>query len=120
VKTSSCKAKGRFLQKLVRDLLLAIGAAFGLEQDDIKSTGMGQSGVDVQYSPAARRLFGRHAWESKNVESLNVVTTFWAHAAKYPDEIPILVHKKNRTEPLVTVKLSYFIELLNRSIVNAK
>jgi hypothetical protein len=81
---------------------------------------MGQSGVDVKYSPAARKLFGRHAWESKNVENLNVVTTFWTHAKKYPTEIPVLVHKRNHTEPLVTVKLSYFIELLNRSLVNAQ
>jgi hypothetical protein len=102
---------------LFRDALLAIGAAFGLEPGDVRSTSMGASGVDVILSPAAKRLFGPLAIEAKNREQLVVPTVFFEHAQKYPDEVPVLVHKRNHTEPLVTVKLSYFIDLLNRSLV---
>jgi hypothetical protein len=104
----------------MRDALLAIGATFGLESGDVRSTSMGAPGLDILLSPAATRLFGRLAIEAKNRESLVVPTVFFEHAEKYPDDVPVLVHKRNHTEPLVTVKLSYFIDLLNRSIVNAK
>ncbi len=77
---------------------------------------MGQNGVDVMLSPAAKRLFGRLAIECKNTESLNVVGTFWENAKKYPKDLPLLFHKKNNTTPLVTVPMSYFMSLLLDSV----
>ncbi len=69
MKTSSCKAKGRNLQKWVRDLILESFPS--LEADDVRSTSMGAGGEDVQLSPAARKLFP-YSLECKNVEKLNV------------------------------------------------
>lgn len=114
--TASKKAKGRHLQQLVRDALRLIGKSFGLEDGDLVSTSMGASGVDVQLSPSAKKVFGRLAIEAKNNESLNVVTTFWNHAGKYPSDIALLFSKKNHTEPLVTMTMKTFMELLNRSL----
>ena len=114
--TSSCKAKGRALQQTFRDCLRNIGRGHGLEDDDIKSTGMGQSGVDVTLSPAALKVFGHLAVECKNVEALNVVKVFWDHAAKYPGSYPLLVHKRNKTMPLVTMQLVDFLEIYSRSL----
>lgn len=116
MKTSSCKAKGRSFQQFVAKALLAIGEKCGLVADDIKSVGMGQSGVDVVFSPAAQRVFGTLSVECKNVEALNVVTTFHGHAAKYPGKLAVLFHKKNRTEPLVTLRLSDFIPMYSTHI----
>ncbi len=76
--------------------------------DDIKSTSMGVSGVDVQLSPAAKLRFSDMAVECKNVESLNVVSTFIDHASKYPDRLALLFHKKNRTAPMVTMSVLDF------------
>ena len=55
MKPQSAKAKGRNLQKWVRDLLLENFPT--LEADDVRSTSMGAGGEDVQLSPAARKLF---------------------------------------------------------------
>jgi hypothetical protein len=111
MKTSSCKAKGRALQKLVANELLGIGDKYGLVADDIKSVGMGQSGVDILLSPAAKKVFGSLSVECKNVEALNVVTTFHEHAAKYPGKFALLAHKKNRTETLATMRFSDFLTI---------
>lgn len=112
MKTSSAKAKGRRGQDLVRDALRKIGAAFGLEEDDIKSAQMGASGVDIVFSPAARKLF---PWscEVKVVESLNVMSEFKNHHAQYA-HLPttkFLFHMKNKSPMLVTMTFEDFAKL---------
>ena len=69
MKTSSKKAKGRKLQDFVRDKLR--GLFNNLEEDDIKSAIMGESGEDIKLSPAARKLIP-YSFECKNQERLNV------------------------------------------------
>ena len=54
MKTRSAKNKGKRLQNNIRDILLENFKE--LEPDDIKSTTMGESGEDIQLSPAARKL----------------------------------------------------------------
>lgn len=108
MKTASAKAKGRRLQQLVRDTLRAIGKQVGLQEGDIESRGMGQSGVDVILSPAAFETFGL-AIECKNVEKLNVADTFWKHFNLYEGKaLPILVHSRNKSKPLVTLRWEDF------------
>ena len=113
MKTSSCKAKGRRLQQEVRDALLHIGVAFGLVEGDIESRGMGQSGVDLVLSPAAQKVFS-YDIECKNVERLNVVGVFQAHSSKYADSghVPLLIHSRNFTEPMVTMRFMDFLKML--------
>ncbi len=114
--TASCKAKGRALQQTFRNVLRDLGFPYFLEDDDIQSTGMGQSGVDVTLSPAATKVFGKLAIECKNVEALNVVKIFWDHAAKYPGQVALLVHKKNKTKPLVTMTLEDWSVMFEKSL----
>lgn len=110
MRPSSCKAKGRRLQQEVRDDLRREGAPYGLEPDDIESTAMGQSGVDVILSPAAKRIFPFDV-EAKNVEKLNVVGVFKKHLAKYKDtpRLKLLIHSRNHTETMVTMRWSDFL-----------
>ena len=51
--TRAAKAKGRLGQNEIRDKILETFPE--LEPDDVKSTTMGDSGEDIQLSPAARR-----------------------------------------------------------------
>ena len=51
--TRAAKAKGRGGQNEIRDKLLQTFPEF--EPDDIKSTTMGDTGEDIQLSPAARK-----------------------------------------------------------------
>ncbi len=115
MKTSSAKAKGRRLQQRVRDDLRVLGEQFSLQDGDIESRGMGQSGVDIILSPAAQNLFNLDI-EAKNVEKLNVPTVFLEHFEKYKDRpsLKLLVHARNRTGALVTLRWGDFLWLLSR------
>jgi hypothetical protein len=117
MKTSSAKAKGRKLQQEVRDALRVVGTAYGLVDGDIESRGMGQNGVDVILSPAAQRVFPLSI-ECKQVEKLNVVGVFYEHFEKYKDsaDLKLLIHGRNRTEPMVTMKFTDFINLYVKGI----
>ena len=114
--TSSAKAKGRNLQKLVCEMLYEAFKDKALEPDDFLSRSMGANGTDVILSPAAKKIVGDLAIECKNQEKLNVPTIFKEHAAKYPASLPLLVHKKNHTYALVTIKLDQFLDLLVKAV----
>ncbi len=113
----SCKAKGRRLQQLIRDALYKTFEGCGLEEGDITSTIMGVSGMDILLSPAAARIIGKLAIEAKNVESLNVTGVFWKHHDKYVKggHLPLLIHKRNNTKPLVTLTLEDFLRIYKKS-----
>jgi hypothetical protein len=115
MKTSSAKAKGRKLQQKVRDALRQIGKRHGLVDGDIESRGMGQNGCDIILSPAALRVFNL-AVECKQVEKLQVVPTFLEHLGKYAGDnsLKVLIHGKNRIEPLVTMRFEDFVALLEK------
>jgi hypothetical protein len=111
MKTSSAKSKGRKLQQWVRDLILRLHP--DLEPDDVKSTGMGQGGEDVQLSPAARKLVPL-CIECKNVEKLNVWAAYDQACEHRSKGEPVVVMKKNHREPLVVVDAEYFFERMGQ------
>lgn len=81
---------------------------------------MGQPGVDLILTPAARRLFDL-AIECKNVEALNTISVFWEHYGKYAGTpaLKLLIHKRNRTEPLVTLRWEDLLRIIEeRTHVN--
>lgn len=96
----------------MRDVLLEIGKEYNIEQDDVRSAPMGTSGIDVPMSPKGMALFRLYI-ECKNQQSLNVTTKFWKHFSKYKSKknyVKMLVSKRNHTDPLVTMRLSDFME----------
>lgn len=108
MKPQSAKAKGRNLQKAVRDELLK--RAPQLEADDIRSTSMGASGVDILLSPAARKIFP-YSIECKAQESLNIWTALEQAEENKGDHTPLLCFKRNRTEIYVALKLEDFLNV---------
>lgn len=109
MKTSSAKAKGRNLQKFVVAAILQLFPS--LEPDDVRSTSMGASGVDIQLSPAARKLLPV-AIECKNQESISIWASWkqaMSNAGKYK---PVLVFKRNNQDPLVCISFDYYLELV--------
>ena len=111
VKPQSAKAKGRNLQKWVRDLLLESFPQ--LEEDDVRSTSMGCGGEDLQLSPAARKLFG-FSIECKNQERLNVWEAYDQASANSGKHEPLLVMKKNRKKPLVVLDAETFVQIIKK------
>jgi hypothetical protein len=110
VRPQSAKAKGRNAQKQIRDELLRF--APHLTENDIRSTSMGASGVDILMSTAALNTYP-FAIEVKCQEALNI----WAAMQQAEDNkseglTPILCFKRNRSEMYVSLKFTDFMRLL--------
>tara|TARA_Y100000310_G_scaffold129426_1_gene128547 strand:- start:17 stop:352 length:336 start_codon:yes stop_codon:yes gene_type:complete len=110
MKTRSAKNKGKRLQNKVRDILLETFKE-DLEPDDIKSAVMGDSGEDIQLSPAARKIIP-YSIECKNQEKLNI----WGALEQAEDNKgvskPVLIFKRNRSKTYAVLELEDFIDLI--------
>ncbi len=111
LKTSSKKGKGRRLQNYVVEKLLCIFDM--LEDDDVKSAIMGESGEDIKLSPAARKQIP-YSFECKNQERLNI----WASLEQAKDNCngydPVLIFKRNRTKTYACINFDLFLNLIKR------
>lgn len=111
MKPASAKAKGRTLQKWVRDKILSLFPS--LEDDDVRSTSMGAQGEDIQLSPAARKLVPL-SFECKNVGRAAVYTMYQQAEANSGRHEPVVILKANRKAPLAIVDAVYFLEMIKR------
>ena len=111
IKTSSAKAKGRNLQKWVREKLIE---ELNIHPEDIESRSMGAGGEDLIMARAAREKFP-HSIECKNVEKLNVWEAYEQAKANSGNYEPIVVMKRNHKKPLVVVDAEYFINLFKEN-----
>lgn len=111
IKTSSAKAKGRNLQKWVREKLIE---ELNIHPEDIESRSMGAGGEDLIMARAAREKFP-HSIECKNVEKLNVWEAYEQAKANAGNYEPVVVMKKNHKKPLVVVDAEYFINLFKEN-----
>ena len=109
MKTSSAKAKGRNLQKKVRELLIE---HLEIDPEDIESRSMGAGGEDLIMAKAARNLFP-YSIECKNQEALNIWKAYKQAEENCKGYEPLAVIKRNHHKPLAVVDLEAFI-LLNR------
>lgn len=108
MKPSSCKQKGRRLQQYVRSRLIQ---HFGFNENDVYSRSMGAGGTDVFLAEAAREKFPV-AIECKNTERVNIWAAYEQAASNSEGDIPIVVIKKNRTNPLVVLDFDQFLGLV--------
>jgi hypothetical protein len=107
--TSSKKAKGRSLQKQVASDLRE---KTGLPEEDIQSKPMGSSGSDVIMSSAAIAKFP-FSVECKNQESIQIWSAFGqaVYNSEREKRMPMLVFRRNRTDPLVLMRWSDFLKI---------
>ena len=113
MKSRSAKNKGKRLQNKVRDLLVEKFEKL-LEPGDFKSTTMGESGIDIQLSPAARKHF---PWgiECKNQEALSIWKCLkQAEDAGLDEDLkPLLIFKRNKSKIYACLQLEDFLDLLD-------
>ena len=109
MKTSSAKAKGRRLQQMVASVLLSKFQS--LSEDDIRSTSMGAQGEDIQLSSKARELIP-FSIECKNQERVNIWDAITQSNSNSKGNTPIVVIKKNNTQPHVVISLNAFVSLI--------
>ena len=107
MKTSSAKAKGRNLQKKVREILIE---KLDVHPEDIESRSMGAGGEDLIMARAAREKFP-YSIECKNQEALNVWKSYEQAESNSGDYEPIVFIKRNNQKPLVLVDADYFVGL---------
>ena len=113
MKTASAKAKGRKLQQWVRDLLLKKHPS--LEEDDVRSTAMGQGGEDIQLSPTARKLIPLSI-ECKSRASYAFYKDLDQAYTNCPKgSQPVLVAKANHRDPVVIINATVFFDILSQS-----
>src|SRR5690606_33600200 len=94
----------------VRDVILE--AFPQLEKDDVRSTSMGAPGVDIQLSPAAKKLFG-YSCECKSVARFIGYGYYDQSTANLQSGTrPIVCIKANGREPLVIISLKDFLEIV--------
>ena len=110
MKTRSAKNKGKRLQNSVRDILLETFKD-QLESDDIKSAVMGDSGEDIQLSPAARKLIP-YSIECKNQEKLNIWSALEQAEENSGVSKPVLIFKRNRSKTYAVLEMKDFIDLI--------
>lgn len=109
ISTAAAKAKGRNLQKKVRDAVLAQYP--DLTEDDVRSCPMGSNGEDIQLSTAAKAAFP-FSVECKARAKIGLVYDALAQAKSQNDLTPVAVIKADRKEALVVLSLDDFMKLL--------
>ena len=110
MKSRSAKNKGKRLQNQVRDLLLEKFQQ--LEEDDVRSTTMGDSGEDILLSPAARKLFP-FSVECKTQENLNIWSSLEQAENNSGKHTPLLIFKRNRTKTYAVLEINELLKLLD-------
>lgn len=108
MKTSSCKAKGRKLQKEVIDIIREF---YGFNFDDVKSIPMGCSGEDIWLSTEARKRFP-FSVECKNQEHINIWDSISQAESNAKEHAPLLVFRRNRSKIYAVIEFTKLIELL--------
>ena len=103
MKTQSAKAKGRKLQKWMRELLIE---KLDIHPEDIESRSMGAGGEDLIMARAAREKFPMSI-ECKNQEKVNVWESYKQAEDNSKDYEPVVVIKRNNSKPLVLVDAEY-------------
>ena len=110
MKTLSAKAKGRKLQKWMRELLIE---KLDIHPEDIESRSMGAGGEDLIMARAAREKFPLSI-ECKNQEKVNVWESYKQAEDNSKDYEPVVVIKRNNSKPLVLVDAEYFVSMFKK------
>ena len=108
--TKRAKQKGRLGQQEIRDRLLEMFPEF--EPDDIKSTTMGESGADIQLSPAARKKIPLSIEVKRRKGELKPVYGFIEQASRHSEHEPVVFFRSDRKPWVVMVGLDHYMELL--------
>ena len=111
MKPRSAKNKGKRLQNKVRDLILEKFNS-KLEQDDVRSITMGDSGEDILLSPAARKIFP-FSVECKSQERLSIWEALEQAEDNSGNHIPLLIFKRNRSKTYAVLEFDELLKLLD-------
>lgn len=110
-KPRSSKAKGRTGQQEIRDMILERFPE--LEQGDVKSTTMGESGVDIQLSPAALKKLPVSI-EVKRRKSFATPYNWYNQADREDGNEPVVFFRADRKKWLAIIDAEHYLNLRSR------
>ena len=105
----SRKAKGRGLVKKLKSKLLRRYQE--LEDEDLKITSSGETGEDLQLSPAARKHIP-FQFECKKHKTF-AIYKHYNQARSHGNHMPVVVIEADHEEPLVVISLDHFLEVID-------
>ena len=108
--TRAAKAKGRTGQNEIRDTILENFP--DLEPDDVKSTTMGDTGEDIQLSPAARKKLPITIEVKRRKSSLKTVYGYLEQASNHAKGEPVVFFRSDRMPWVVMIGMDHYMELL--------
>ena len=110
--TRAAKAKGRVGQNEIRDKLLETFPEF--EPDDIKSTTMGDTGEDIQLSPAARKKMPISIEVKRRKAGMKTAYDYIEQADKHGKGEPVVFFRADRQPWITMISLDHYMELLRK------
>ena len=108
--TRAAKAKGRTGKKEIRDKLLETFPEF--EEDDIKSTTMGDTGEDIQLSPAARKKIPITVEVKRRKSGMKTAYDYIEQARKHGKGEPVVFFRADRKEWITMISIDHYMELI--------
>lgn len=113
VNNKSRKAKGRYLQNVVRDTIRTL-FPYLKKKKDIRCARDSEHGSDVKLlSLTARKLFPYDV-ECKNREEYKTIYNHYRQCQRHGKLEPLLVIKMNREKPLAIIDMDHFFKLLEK------
>jgi hypothetical protein len=110
--TRAAKAKGRGGQNEIRDKLLETFTEF--EPDDIKSTTMGDTGEDIQLSPAARKKIPITIEVKRRKSGMKMAYDYIEQASKHGKGEPVVFFRADRKDWITMISIDHYMELLRK------
>lgn len=108
--TRAAKAKGRAGQNEIRDKILETFPE--LEPDDVKSTTMGDTGEDIQLSPAARRKIPITIEVKRRKSGMKTAYDYLQQASNHGKGEPVVFFRSDRNPWIVMLHIDHYMELL--------
>ena len=109
MKQKSRRAKGKKLQRILREKLLS--AFPHLYPADIRVAKTGENGEDLKISRIGRRLIP-YQFECKSQEKFKVLYSFYDQSCRHGKHEPTLIIKQNTRRALAVIDLDQFIDLI--------
>ena len=110
MKPNSRKAKGRYLQNIVRDRIIKLYPVLG--KDDIRTSLMSETGADIKLTSHTSRKLFPYSIECKNRQDFKTLYNYFNQARRHVALEPLLVVKMNRERPLAIVDREHLFQLI--------
>ena len=110
MKPNSRKAKGRYLQNIVKERIIKLYPVLG--KDDIRTSLMSETGADIKLTSHTSRKLFPYSIECKNRQDFKTLYYYFNQARRHVALEPLLVVKMNRERPLAIVDPEHLFQLI--------